>query len=162
MTQKPRISATSIHLIMFSIFNNLSANLWKSKIIDFWLCAMRWYTKKDLDLVPSPPNHLKYFLKVLPLTVSINWPSFMSKRFTIPKIYLKLYTTYCASTPFRFYKNYVTETWASWFLTIRPKWPSNILKWSLIFPAKISLINSQILIESSCIVNLLTGFYMID
>ena len=45
-------------------------------------------------------------------------------------------------TPFPFYKNYKTHTWASWFLTIQPKLPSNIFKWILIFPAKISLNNS--------------------
>ena len=43
------------------------------------------------------------------------------------------------NTVFFFNKNYITQTWVSGFLTIRLKWPSNILKWFLIFPAKISL-----------------------
>ena len=34
------------------------------------------------------------------------------------------------------YKNYITQTWASWFLKFRKKWRSNILKWFLIYKPK--------------------------
>ena len=39
----------------------------------------------------SPPNHTKYFVKILPMAISIIWPSFSVKWCTIKKIYAKIY-----------------------------------------------------------------------
>ena len=41
-------------------------------------------------------------------------------------------------TPF-FYKNYITQNWALWFLENHQKCPSNILKWFLIYDSKRTL-----------------------
>ena len=44
------------------------------------------------------PNHAKYFLKVLPVTISISWLILMSKLFTIQKLQSKMYFVWCANT----------------------------------------------------------------
>ena len=35
--------------------------------------------EKGLELDPSTPNHSELFLKIQPMTLSISWPSLMSK-----------------------------------------------------------------------------------
>lgn len=46
--------------------------------------------EKDANLQLTLPNHKKFFLKKLPMTTSIGWPGFKTKRFTIQKIYSKM------------------------------------------------------------------------
>ena len=38
-----------------------------------------WSIKKNPDLGYCPSNHAKYFLKILPMNISIGWSSFMTK-----------------------------------------------------------------------------------
>ena len=66
-------------------------------VVGFWLISTSWQIRKGLDLEPSPPNHVKFFLKILSITISISWPSFMSKWYTTRRRYLKKYTNSCAN-----------------------------------------------------------------
>ena len=46
-----------------------------------WLlrnCFSSWQIEKSLELGPSPINHSKYFAKILSITISTSWPSFMT------------------------------------------------------------------------------------
>ena len=62
------------------------------------IITIAWWIKKSLDLGSSSPSHAKYFLKTMPMEISINWQGFMSKSFTIQNIHSKMYFTSCANT----------------------------------------------------------------
>ena len=47
---------------------------------------------------PNPPHHAKSFLEIFSMTVSVSWTSFMSKWFTIQKIYSKMVSASCTDT----------------------------------------------------------------
>ena len=48
-----------------------------------------------MDLENNPPSHAKTFLKLLSMTISISWPSFITKWFIIQEIYSKMFSTSC-------------------------------------------------------------------
>ena len=65
------------------IFDCLSAHLQKHQTHYNWvLIVLGWKIIESLDLLPSPMNHEKYYLEILPMTISISWPSFIWKWFT--------------------------------------------------------------------------------
>ena len=47
--------------------------------------------EKDLEHSPSPPNCSKYYWKLLPSVVSINWPSLGTSWVVVEKTYSKMY-----------------------------------------------------------------------
>ena len=72
------------HQIVFTISDFLCVLLQETKKLQtyhnwFWLILAVWQITKGLDLGLSPPNHANYFAKILPLTISISWPSFKTK-----------------------------------------------------------------------------------
>ena len=76
--------------------------------------------EKDLRPSPSPPNCLKDYWKLLPLLISINWPSLVISWVVVQKIYSKMYLISCTnshrdvtdSVNHGMAKN--TKTWISW------------------------------------------------
>ena len=89
-------------LMIFPVFNHLNAHFQKNKTHEFIIIGFRsivvvQQTEKRLDLELSPPKHPKFFLKILPMTISISWPSLMSKSFEIQKIYSKRSSCLCAN-----------------------------------------------------------------
>ena len=48
----------------------------------------------------NPLKHAEYFLKILLMTISISWPSFMTRQVMIQKIYPKLWPILCTNTVF--------------------------------------------------------------
>ena len=66
-------------------------------IIGFWLIVEGWLIKKDLDSGSSALIFTKYSRKILPVTTSISLLSFVTKWYTIQKIYLKMYSTSCVT-----------------------------------------------------------------
>ena len=75
---------------------------------------------KNLEPSPSPPNCLKGNWKLLPLLISINWPSLVISWVVVQKIYSKMYLVSCTnihrdvtySVNHGMVKN--TKTWISW------------------------------------------------
>ena len=61
----------------FTIFDRLSAYLQKSQK-PHPLYLVFDYGRLVDEKVPEP-HHAKVFLKILPMAISINWPSFMTK-----------------------------------------------------------------------------------
>ena len=55
--------------------------------IGFWLIVGSCLSKKGLDVSSSAPVYTKYFLNILPVTISITFPSFVTKWYTIKKIH---------------------------------------------------------------------------
>ena len=53
--------------MMFIGFDHLSA-CFKTVKNHKLIIAVGWQNKEGLDLVPSPPNHAEYFMKILLLT----------------------------------------------------------------------------------------------
>ena len=53
---------------------------------------------KDLAPSPSPPNYLKDYWKLLPLLISISWPSLVTSWVMVQKIYSKMYLVSCTNT----------------------------------------------------------------
>ena len=53
---------------------------------------------KDLEPSPSPRNCSKDSRKLLPLLISINWPSLVTSWVVVQKIYLKMYLVSCTYT----------------------------------------------------------------
>ena len=51
-----------------------------------------------MQLSPSPPNCLKDYWKLLPLLISVNWPSLVTSWVLVQKIYLKMYLVSCTNT----------------------------------------------------------------
>ena len=47
---------------------------------------------------PSPPNCSKYYWKLLPLLLSISWPSLVTSWVLVQKIYSKMYIVPCTNT----------------------------------------------------------------
>ena len=74
----------------------------------------------DLESIPSPPNCSKDYWKLLPLLISINWPSLVTSWFVVQKIYSKMHLVSCTNTHrdvtdlvnHGMVKN--TKTWISW------------------------------------------------
>ena len=74
----------------------------------------------DLESIPSPPNCSKDYWKLLPLLISINWPSLVTSWFVVQKIYSKTHLVSCTNTHHDvtdlvnhgMVKN--TKTWISW------------------------------------------------
>ena len=50
---------------------------WKLDVIGFLVIGASCYIKKDLELIPIHPDCSKGFRKLLPLHISIRWPSLM-------------------------------------------------------------------------------------
>ena len=77
------------------IFNRVK----KKEVHHNWfLIVVVWQVKKGMDLGTTLPNHLKFFLKLLPMTISISWPICMIKQFKTQKISSKMQPTFCANT----------------------------------------------------------------
>ena len=76
--------------------------------------------EKDLEPSSSPPNCSKDYWELLPLPLSINWPSLVTSQVEVQKIYLKMYLVSCTDTHrdttdsanHRMVKS--TKTWISW------------------------------------------------
>ena len=98
--------------------------------------------EKDLVPSPSPWNCSKYHWKLLPLRISINWPSLVTSWLVVQKIYSKMYLVsrtnnhrdVTDSVKHGMVKN--TETWISWernIIFLRNKEIFNLcLRWHIL------------------------------
>ena len=80
--------------------------------------------ENDLELSPSLPNCSKDSSKLLPLLISINWPSLVTKSVVVQKIYSKMHPVSCTYTHHDVTDlvNHVmiktAKTWISWLQKI--------------------------------------------
>ena len=51
---------------------------WKLNVIGYCVIETSCYVEKGLELSPSIPNRSKDFRKILPILISINWPSLVT------------------------------------------------------------------------------------
>ena len=94
--------------------------LWDLDIFGYWVVGAGCQIKKDLESNPSPLNCSKGYWKLLPLLISINWPSLVTSWFVVQKIYSKMHLISCTNTHrdvtdlvnHGMVKN--TKTWISW------------------------------------------------
>ena len=63
-------------LFLIQIFKKMEH--WNLNIIGYWVIGAGCWIEKDLELIPSLPNCSKDSWKLLPLLISINWPSLVS------------------------------------------------------------------------------------
>ena len=89
--------------------------------------------EKNLEPSPSPPNCSKDYWKLLPLLISINWPSLVTSWLVVKNIYSKIYLVSCTNTHcddtdsvnHGMVKN--TKTWISWEWNRTFLWNKKIL-----------------------------------
>ena len=98
--------------------------------------------EKDLEPSPSPPNCSKGYWKLLPLLLSISWPSLVTSWVVLQKIYSKMYLASCSNTyhdvtdsvNHGMVKN--TKHWISWERNIIFIWNKRILnlclRWNIL------------------------------
>ena len=63
-------------IVPYSSFQNMMHR--KVYMIGYWVIEAGWSTEKGLEHSPSPPNFSKDSWKLLPLLVSIIWPSLVA------------------------------------------------------------------------------------
>ena len=93
---------------------------WNLDIIGYWVTGAGCSIEKDLRLSPSPPNCSNDSWKLLPLFISIDWPSLVTLWLVVQKIYSKMQPVSCTDTHHevtdlvnhRIVEN--TKTWISW------------------------------------------------
>ena len=93
---------------------------WNLEILGYWVIGADCWIKKDLESSRSPPNCSKDYRKLLPLLISINWPSLVTSWVVVQKIYSKMHLVSCTNTHHDvtdlvnhgMVKN--TKTWISW------------------------------------------------
>ena len=66
-------------------------------IIGYWVIGTGSLIEKDLEPSPSHPNYLKDYWKLLPLLISISWPSLVTSWVVVQKIYSKMYLVSCTN-----------------------------------------------------------------
>ena len=98
--------------------------------------------EKDLKLCPSPPICSQDYWNMLPLLISINWPSLVTSRVVVQNIYSKMYLVSYTNThrdvtdPVNhgIFKN--AKTWISWqrnMIFLRNKKILNLcLRWHIL------------------------------
>ena len=93
---------------------------WNLEILGYWVIGADCWIKKDLESSRSPPNCSKDYRKLLPLLISINWPSLVTSWVVVQKIYSKMHLVSCTNTHcdvtdlvnHEMVKN--AKTWISW------------------------------------------------
>ena len=89
-------------------------------IIGCWVIRAGSWIEKDLEPSSSPPNCSKDSRKLLPLLISINWPTLETSWVLLQKINSKMYLVSCSNTHrdvtdsvnHEMVKN--TKIWISW------------------------------------------------
>ena len=89
--------------MVFTIFGSLTPQKSeKTQTLHNWflISGGRSINKKGRDLGSSLTINSKYFLKILTMAISINWPNwpFYHQMIYVSKDILKMYTTSCANT----------------------------------------------------------------
>ena len=93
---------------------------WNVDIISYWVIGAVCLIEKDLEFSPSPSNCSKDSWELLPLLISINWPSLVTEWVVVQKLYPKTHLVSCTSTHHDVtdlvnhgkVKN--TKTWITW------------------------------------------------
>ena len=123
----------------FTIFNcplftfPKKKKIWNLDIIGYLVIGAGCWIKKDLEPSPSLPNCSKDYLKLLPLLMSINWPSLVTSWVVVQKKSSKMYlvsftNSHCDVTDTVIHgmvKN--TKPWISWERNISFLWNQKIL-----------------------------------
>ena len=98
---------SEIWLFWIVTFNILKCPLFTfSKKMKHWNCDIIGYRvlgagcliEKNLELSPSPPDFSKDSWKLLPLLISIHWPSLVTSWVVVQKIYPKMHPVSCINT----------------------------------------------------------------
>ena len=105
-------------IVLYSPFKKMKH--WNLDIFGCWVIGGGCSIKKDLESSPSPLNCSEGYWKLLPLLISINWPSLVTSWVVVQKIYLKVHLVSCTNTHcdvtdlinHGMVKN--TKTWISW------------------------------------------------
>ena len=71
---------------------------WNLDIFGYWVTGAGCYIGKDLVPSPSHPNCSKEYWKLLPLLISINWPSLVTSWVVVQNIYLKMHVVSSTNT----------------------------------------------------------------
>ena len=71
---------------------------WNFDIIGYWVIGAVCEIEKDLELSPSPPNCSNNSWNLLPLHISINWPSLLALWVVAQKIYPEMHLVSCTNT----------------------------------------------------------------
>ena len=132
----------------FTIFNcplfTFSKKLkhWNRDVIGYWVIGAGCWIEKYLEPSPSPRNCSKDYWILLPLLISISWPSLVASWVVFQKIYSEIYVVSCTNTH-RDVTDFInhgivknTKTWISWGRNIifrRNKKILNLcLKWDIL------------------------------
>ena len=88
----------------FTIFNcplftfSKKVKNWKLDISGYWVIITGCYIEKDQELSLSLPNCSKDSWKLLPLLISITWPSLVTQWVVVQKINSKMHSVSCINT----------------------------------------------------------------
>ena len=91
---------------------------WNLDIIGYWVIGAVCEIEKDLELSPSPPNCSKNSWNLLPLHISINWPSLLTLWVVVQKIYPEMHLVSCTNT------HDITDLVNHWMVKSKKTWIS--------------------------------------
>ena len=83
-------------IVLYSPFKKMKH--WNLDIFGCWVIGGGCSIKKDLESSPSPLNCSEGYWKLLPLLISINWPSLVTSWVVVQKIYSKMHLVSCTNT----------------------------------------------------------------
>ena len=88
---------TIFNCLLFA-FSKKKIKHWNLDIFGYWVIGAGYWIKKYLKSSPRLPKCSKDYWKLLPLLISINWPSLVTSWVVVQKTYSKMHLVSCTNT----------------------------------------------------------------